>query len=56
MPALLQTIAVGLLGATVLDRLKVPAGVFIGAMLGVACLRLLGNGVATSPPGSRFIS
>lgn len=49
-----RSIAAGLAGAYLFERLRVPAGALIGAMLAAAALNLSGLGTAESPEWLRF--
>lgn len=51
---LVRTILPALVGALVFERLKVPAGALIGAMLGVAAVNLTGLGTVAAPGWLRF--
>lgn len=53
---LLRTLIAALVGGYLLERLNVPAGAMIGAMLGVAALNLSGLSVAHVPEWARFLS
>jgi membrane AbrB-like protein len=51
---LARTILPALAGALLFERLKVPAGALIGAMVGVAAVNLMGLGTVTAPGWLRF--
>lgn len=51
-----RSIAAALVGAFLFERLRVPAGALIGAMLGGAVLNLAGASVAPAPGWLRFVS
>lgn len=53
---ILRTLIAALVGGYLLERLNVPAGAMIGAMLGVAALNLSGLQVAAFPDWARFLS
>jgi uncharacterized protein len=51
---LIRTLLAALAGGVVLDRLNIPAGSLIGAMVGVAAVNLLGSQAVGPPSVLRF--
>lgn len=52
----LTTAAAAVLAALLLERLGVPSGALLGAMLGVMALNLAGRPVPAMAPGGRFVA
>jgi membrane AbrB-like protein len=53
---LLQTLACAFLAAALFERLGVPGGALVGAMVGVAALNLAGRHATTLPGGPQFVA
>jgi uncharacterized protein len=53
---LTRTLLAALIGGFVFDRLKVPAGALIGAMVGVAAVNLSGSSTAGTGSVLRFVA
>jgi uncharacterized protein len=51
-----RTVVAALVGAWVFERLKVPAGALIGAMVAVAAVNLVGSTTLPFPNWARFLS
>jgi membrane AbrB-like protein len=52
----IYSLAAALTGGWLLDRLGVPAGALVGAMLGVGIPRMLGVPTWSIPPAGRFVA
>ena len=56
MPSILQTAVIALAGAALFDRLGVPAGSLLGALVAVAAFNLLGRDAVAPPEAIQFLA
>lgn len=53
---IVRTVLAALVGAWIFERLEVPAGALIGAMVAVAAVNLFGSSTVPLPDWARFLS
>ena len=56
MPSIVQTALIALVGAALFDRLGLPAGSLLGALVAVATFNLLGRATAQPPEVLQFLA